>query len=99
MEWEYVGTAPINKARVVIPKANPARPGKAFEIATKVMGIVKLNTKIPTNPKIGYVAPNANNGAASNKPDKPVLIQPNRSAKIPPNTFPKAIDAVNSINR
>ena len=59
----YVGRTPIINASVVKPNEKPGLPGSVFEIATKVIGIVKLKRKIPSIAASGIAARNASSGA------------------------------------
>ena len=93
---EKTGKAPNIKAVEARPKANAGRPGKTFEIATSVIGMVTLNKNIPNIATAGTVAPNANSGIDATSEPMPMRIQPNRSAMTPPRPLPKTIAAVST---
>lgn len=92
----YDGKLPKSKKPQVNPKARPGLPGKRFEIATKVIGIVKLNKNMPKIPKTGLFIPNINKGIDNKRVVTTVFCQPKRSAMIPPKALPQAIPTVNN---
>ena len=92
-----VRSVPNNNASVVRPNAKPALPGREFEIATKVIGIVRLKKSAPKIPMRGCKCPNARSGAETNNPVIAIFIQPNLSPKIPPNAFPRTIAPIKLI--
>ena len=92
------GNAPAISDRVVSPKEKPGFPCKVLEIATRVIGIVILNRKIPKIPNKGLLLPKARSKEDKIKEVTPTFIQPNLSANIPPSAFPKNTPEVNKIS-
>lgn len=95
----YVGRTPIINASVVKPNEKPGLPGSVFEIATKVIGIVKLRRNIPSIAASGIAAPNASSGADIKRDMTPTFCHPHLSPIIPPKAFPKTIPEVSVTNR
>jgi hypothetical protein len=95
----YVGRTPLINASVVKPKEKPGLPGSVFEIATKVIGIVKLKRNIPTIAESGIAAPNASSGADIKRDMTPTFCHPYLSPIIPPKAFPKTIPEVSVPNQ
>ena len=95
----YVGITPIINASVVKPNEKPGLPGSLFEIATKVIGIVKLKRNIPSIAASGIAAPNVSSGADIKRDMTPTFCHPYLSPIIPPKAFPKTMPEVSVTNR
>ena len=94
-----VGQAPMIRASVVNPKANPFFPGNISARQVSVIGMVKLKKKAPMMAMNGTREKNASKGAETISPVKATLVHPYRSPRIPPKAFPNATPHVRTTSK